>query len=78
MERPADPADLDFAQIDGVRHGFKMGTDGSWLHLIDGNWSVYEHRPQPCRSYDCRSAALVSMTDNFGDGRFSPALSRRH
>ena len=73
MERPADLAHLDFAQIDGGRVRLSKRPDGSCVHLIDGNCSVYEHRPQPCRSYDCRSAALVSMTDNFGDGRFSPA-----
>lgn len=36
--------------------------DGSCALLVDGKYSVYDHRPQSCRTYDCRIYALTGCT----------------
>jgi len=45
-----------------------MGYDesGSCPMLIEGQCSIYEHRPQTCRTYDCRvfPAAAVGLNDD--------------
>jgi uncharacterized protein len=30
--------------------------------LVDGNCSIYEHRPRTCRHYDCRALAATGMS----------------
>ena len=40
-----------------------MGYDdkGQCPMLVDGECSIYEHRPQPCRDYDCRVFAATGV-----------------
>ena len=71
-ERKEDLAHLEMEGIEGGRVRLKKRADGACVHLVAGGCSVYEHRPSPCRFYDCRSMALVSMVDTFDGGRHSP------
>jgi Fe-S-cluster containining protein len=45
-----------------------MGYDehGACPMFVDGRCSIYEHRPQTCRAYDCRvlTAAAVELDDD--------------
>lgn len=73
LERAADLAHLDTVATDKpgeVR--LRKRDDGACVHLGAGGCSVYEHRPHPCRLYDCRIFALVAMVDAFDGGRQSP------
>jgi hypothetical protein len=46
-----------------------MGYDknGVCPMLIDGRCSIYAHRPQTCRAYDCRVLAAAGITAGGGD-----------
>ena len=35
--------------------------DGSCVHLIDGQCSIYERRPPACRAFDCRIMRAVRV-----------------
>jgi Fe-S-cluster containining protein len=37
------------------------GDNGQCPMLIDGERSIYEHRPQTCRDYDCRIFAATGV-----------------
>ena len=41
-----------------------MGYDerGHCPMLVDGDCSIYEHRPRTCRSYDCRVFTVTGVT----------------
>ena len=71
-ERTEDLAHLETVGIEGGRVRLKKRDDGACIHLGDEGCTVYAHRPRPCRSYDCRGMALVSMVDRFDGGRHSP------
>ena len=47
--------------------------DGACIHLGDNGCSIYEHRPQSCRRYDCRIWSLFGMTDGVDGDRHTPA-----
>ena len=51
--------------------GFR--ADGHCRMLVAGNCSIYEHRPETCRSYDCRIYAAAGM--NAGDDK--PVINAR-
>lgn len=51
--------------------GFR--EDGHCLMLRDGNCSIYAHRPETCRTYDCRVYAAAGM--DAGEGK--PVINRR-
>lgn len=51
--------------------GFR--EDGQCLMLRDGNCSIYLHRPETCRTYDCRVFTAAGM--DAGPGR--PVINRR-
>jgi uncharacterized protein len=48
-------------------------TDGHCLMLRDGNCSIYRHRPETCRTYDCRVFTAAGM--NAGPDK--PVINRR-
>jgi hypothetical protein len=48
-------------------------TNGHCLMLRDGNCSIYAHRPETCRSYDCRVFAAAGM--NAGPDK--PVINER-
>lgn len=48
-------------------------ADGRCLMLVDGNCSIYEDRPETCRSYDCRVYAAAGM--NAGPDK--PVINER-
>jgi len=77
-ERPEDLAHLDMIP-DPDREGFVMlrkRDDGGCVHLgPDGQCGVYEHRPLPCRKYDCRIFGVIGLVDTFDGDRRSPAWS---
>lgn len=41
--------------------------DGRCLMLLDGDCSIYSHRPETCRTYDCRVFTAAGM--NAGPGK---------
>jgi uncharacterized protein len=49
------------------------GPDGHCLMLRDGNCSIYPHRPETCRTYDCRVFTAAAM--NAGPDK--PVINRR-
>ena len=51
--------------------GFR--EDGHCRMLVDGNCSIYEDRPETCRSYDCRVYAAAEMDA----GPDKPVINRR-
>jgi Fe-S-cluster containining protein len=53
-----------------------MGYDGQGRcpMLIDGECSIYEHRPQTCRDYDCRIFAAAGIAPGE---RTQPEIARR-
>jgi len=87
------PAALRFA-APGLPKGHQvMGYDerGHCPMLVDGACSIYDHRPQTCRTYDCRvfpaagievdGATKVAIRDRARRWQFSyaaPADERRH
>jgi Fe-S-cluster containining protein len=71
-ERREDLAHLEMVGIEGGRVRLKKRDDGACIHLGDASCTVYAHRPRPCRLYDCRGVALVSMVDTFDGGQLSP------
>jgi uncharacterized protein len=42
-------------------------ANGHCLMLVDGNCSIYQDRPETCRSYDCRVYAAAGM--DAGEGK---------
>jgi hypothetical protein len=71
-ERASDLPFLDFVVGDDGKAVLRKREDGACVHLGDSGCTVYEHRPRPCRHYDCRGVALVSMVDTFDGDRHSP------
>jgi uncharacterized protein len=47
--------------------------NGHCLMLRDGDCSIYQHRPETCRTYDCRVYAAAGM--DAGDGK--PVINER-
>ncbi|REK56657.1 MAG: YkgJ family cysteine cluster protein [Bacteroidetes bacterium] len=41
----------------------KMKETGGCYFLVQGKCSIYDHRPQFCRSFDCRN--LLEQADSF-------------
>lgn len=48
--------------------------DGTCPMLRQGNCSIYEHRPQTCRDYDCRIFAAAGIQAGGAD---KPVINRR-
>jgi len=71
-ERAEDLAHLDFVEEVDNKVRLRKREDGACIHLGEKGCTVYEHRPRPCRFYDCRVAALVGMVDTFDGDRHSP------
>ena len=78
------PAELLFPAPGRPRGHVVLGYDerGHCPMLIDAKCSIYEHRPQACRTYDCRvfpaaglgpGAAKVDISRRVGQWRFSYA-----
>jgi uncharacterized protein len=63
---PGPPGDPD-SRLMGFR------ANGHCLMLVDGNCSIYEDRPETCRSYDCRVFTAAGM--NAGDDK--PVINQR-
>ena len=57
------PAELRFRAPGLPKGHFVMGYDerGHCPMLIDGDCSIYEHRPRTCRAYDCRVFAVTGV-----------------
>jgi Fe-S-cluster containining protein len=67
------PAELLF-RAPGMPKGHKvMGYDerGHCPMLVDGDCSIYEHRPRTCRTYDCRVFAGTGVVPD------QPAIAER-
>ena len=47
-------------------------SDGGCIHLGDNGCTIYEHRPNACRMYDCRIFTLFGVLDGMGGGRHTP------
>ncbi|MDO8307154.1 MAG: YkgJ family cysteine cluster protein [Actinomycetota bacterium] len=63
--RAAIPADL-LVPAPGLPDGHSvMGhdRDGRCPMLVDGSCSIYDHRPQACRTYDCRVFTATGVVD---------------
>jgi hypothetical protein len=71
-ERAEDLKHLDTVEAENGRVRLRKRADGACIHLGDTGCTVYEHRPRPCRFYDCRGMALVSVVESFDGGRRSP------
>jgi Fe-S-cluster containining protein len=52
----------------------KYLEDGACPMLMQGNCSIYEHRPQTCRDYDCRIFAAAGIEAGGAD---KPVINRR-
>lgn len=52
----------------------KYLEDGTCPMLRQGNCSIYEHRPQTCRDYDCRIFAAAGIEAGGAD---KPVINRR-
>ncbi|HMN47360.1 MAG TPA: YkgJ family cysteine cluster protein [Povalibacter sp.] len=52
----------------------KYREDGTCPMLSQGNCSIYEHRPQTCRDYDCRIFAAAGIAAAGAD---KPVINRR-
>jgi Fe-S-cluster containining protein len=57
------PAELRFRAPGLPKGHFVMGYDehGHCPMLIDGDCSIYDHRPRTCRMYDCRIFAVAGV-----------------
>ncbi len=67
------PADLLF-RAPGLPKGHRvMGYDerGHCPMLVDGDCSIYEHRPRACRIYDCRVFTVTGVVPD------QPAIAER-
>lgn len=76
-ERPEDLEHLDMSP-DPDKEGFavlRKREDGACIHLGPGGCEVYEHRPLPCRKYDCRIFSVIGLVDVISDKHRSPAWS---
>jgi Fe-S-cluster containining protein len=71
--RPGETATLDAlgkdALIDapGLPAGHKLlghGKDGTCPKLVENRCTVYAHRPQTCRAYDCRVFAAAGILES--------------
>jgi hypothetical protein len=67
------PAELRFRAPGLPKGHFVLGYDehGHCPMLVDGDCSIYEHRPRACRTYDCR---IFAVTDVVPD---QPAIAER-
>jgi len=63
------PAELLFPAPGLPRGHVLLGYDerGHCPMLVDGSCSIYEHRPQTCRTYDCRVFAATSLSIDDDD-----------
>lgn len=67
------------AHLDVVPHpdgGFALRKreDGGCVHLgSGGECTVYHHRPNACRFYDCRVFSALGLVDTYDNNRNSPA-----
>jgi Fe-S-cluster containining protein len=76
-ERIEDLEHLDML-LDPDREGFavlRKQENGACIHLGPNGCEVYDHRPLPCRKYDCRIFSAIGMVDVIDDERRSPAWS---
>jgi Fe-S-cluster containining protein len=57
------PAELRFRAPGLPKGHFVMGYDerGHCPMLVDGDCSIYDHRPRTCRMYDCRIFAVTDV-----------------
>jgi uncharacterized protein len=67
------PAELRFRAPGLPKGHFVLGYDehGRCPMLVDGDCSIYEHRPRTCRSYDCRVFAVTGVEPD------QPAIAER-
>jgi Fe-S-cluster containining protein len=63
------PAELLFPAPGLPRGHVLLGYDerGHCPMLVDGRCSIYDHRPQTCRTYDCRVFAATGLTIDDDD-----------
>jgi hypothetical protein len=70
-EPPGRLAHLDLVERDGGLY-LRKRADGACVHLGPEGCTVYEHRPNACRGYDCRMFALVNVLDKFDGDHAQP------
>jgi hypothetical protein len=72
-ERPEDLQHLDLVpDPDGGDMMLRALDDGTCVHLGPEGCTVHRHRPQTCRTYDCRPYGLVSLAAKYHADQRSP------
>jgi Fe-S-cluster containining protein len=72
IEPPANLAQLALEQDAEGNWWLQKRADGACVHLGERGCTVYEHRPNACRTYDCRVYALTGVLDSFSNGHTQP------
>jgi Fe-S-cluster containining protein len=65
----------------GLPAGHKLlghGKDGTCPKLIENRCTVYEHRPQTCRNYDCRVFAAAGILESADKPRINARVGQWH
>lgn len=71
-ERPEDLAKLDVVRGEDGGLQLRRREDGACIHLGAEGCTVYDHRPEACRRYDCRAFSLTGVLDSYAGGRGAP------
>jgi Putative zinc- or iron-chelating domain len=77
QERPEDVPFFDTETDPDGAVWLRKRADGACVHLADEGCSIYEHRPQSCRRYDCRIWSLFGTTDGMEGDRHTPVWNFR-
>jgi hypothetical protein len=73
-EKPEDIVHLELFEDEHGGYYLAHREDGACFHLdADGRCTVWEHRPEVCRSYDCRAFGLAGLAPSSGQGQRMPA-----
>jgi len=72
------PPELLFPAPGRPRGHVLLGYDeqGHCPMLVEGQCSIYEHRPRTCRAYDCRIFAAAGLDVDADDDRKAPIARR--
>jgi Fe-S-cluster containining protein len=63
----------------GLSAGHKLlghGKDGTCPKLVENRCTVYEHRPQTCRNYDCRVFAAAGIQESPDKRRINERVAQ--
>jgi len=77
-EPPENLARLDFERRGDGNWYLRRREDGACVHLGPEGCTFYQHRPQACRSYDCRWFELFGARDDSFDDGHTPPLWKFH